>query len=140
MDKLTAGPEVEAARQLVAALDRYELKFRAMVDAGMDVGLYEEVSACLADIREAKTVIFSQVAPQSVDFVLAHTNLMTSLWNARLAQVRGEAVPFFDVQSETLRAEHDEAVEKLRLACQRIIGAKRVPDAPKPSPSPNAGA
>jgi hypothetical protein len=106
----------------------------------MDVALYEQVSACLADIREAKTVIFAQVAPQSVDFVLAHTSLMTSLWNARLAQVRGQAVPFLDVQSETLRAEHDEAVEQLRLACQKVIRGKRVPDAPKPSPSPNAGA
>lgn len=135
-----AGVEVDAARRLMAALETYEAKFKAMVDASMDVALYEEVSACLADIREAKTVIFSQVAPQSVDFVLAHTSLMTSLWNARLAQIRGQAVPFFDVQSETLRAEHDEAVEQLRQACQKVIRSRRVPDAPKPSSSPNAGA
>lgn len=138
MDK--AGVEMDAARRLMAALETYETKFKAMVDASMDVALYEEVSACLADIREAKTVIFSQVAPQSVDFVLAHTSLMTSLWNARLAQIRGQDVPFFDVQSETLRAEHDEAVEQLRQACQKVIRSRRVPDAPKPSSSPNAGA
>jgi len=140
MDKDVAGPEVEAARKLIAALDAYEVKFKAMVDAGMDVAIYEQVSACLGDIRDAKTVIFSHVAPQSVDFVLAHTSLMTSLWNARLAQTRGQSVPFFDVQSEALRAEHDEAVERLRLACQKVIRGRRVPDAPKPSPSPNAGA
>lgn len=140
MDMDKSALEVDAARRLVAALDTYQVKFKAMVDANMDVAIYEEVSACLGDIREAKTVIFSQVAPQSVDFVLAHTNLMTSLWNARLAGIRGQAVPFFDVQSETLRTEHDEAVEKLREACQKVIRGQRVPDAPKPSPSPNAGA
>lgn len=140
MDTDKTALEVDAARRLIAALDAYGARFQAMLDANMDVALYEQVSACLADIREAKTVIFAQVAPQSVDFVLAHTSLMTSLWNARLAQIRGQAVPFLDVQSETLRAEHDEAVEQLRLACQKVIRGKRVPDAPKPSPSPNAGA
>jgi hypothetical protein len=140
MDMDKSAVEVDAARRLMAALDTYQVKFKAMVDASMDVAIYEEVSACLGDIRAAKTVIFSQVAPQSVDFVLAHTSLMTSLWNARLAQIRGHDVPFLDLQSETLSAEHDEAVEQLRAACQKVIRGKRVPDAPKPSPSPNAGA
>jgi hypothetical protein len=137
MDKATA--DIEAARKLIAALDRYQASFGAMVRANMDVAIYEQVNACLTEIREAKGVIFSQVASQSVDFVIAHTGLMTSLWNAQLARIRGESAPFLDVHHGNLRAEHDEAVERLRLACQQVLKDRRIPPSPRPSPSPGPG-
>jgi len=135
MDKSTA--DTEAARKLIDALSRYQAAFNAMVEASMDISLYEEVSACLGEIRDAKTVIFAHVAAQSVDFVMAHTGLMTSLWNAQLARTRGEYVPFFDVQNDTLRADHDDAVDKLRAACEKVLSDRRIPPSPRPSPTPS---
>ena len=137
MDK--ASVEIAAADKLIDALDRYKTCFDAMVLANLDVALYEDVGACLADIREAKGVIFSQVASASVDFVMAHTSLMTSLWNAQLSRIRGDKVPYFDAHNETMRAEHDEAIEQLRAACERVRKGRRVPTAPRPSPPPDAG-
>jgi len=132
--------DIDAARRLIDALDMYRLLFDAMVEAGMDVARYEAVSACLADIRSAKEVIFAQVASESVDFVLAHTSLMTGLWNSRLAAQRGDAATLLDAHSSSLRLEHDEAIDRLRLACQRVLKGRRMPDAPRPSPSPENGA
>jgi hypothetical protein len=134
MDKTTA--QTDAARKLIDALDRYRSRFDAMVQAQMDLAIYEEVSACLAEIRDAKGVIFSQVASESVDFVMAHTNLMASLWNARLAKARDEAGTFFDGQSGSLHAEHDETIQQLRRACQKVLADRRMPPSPRPSPPP----
>jgi len=130
MDKSTV--ETDAARRLIAALDRYTERFDAMVRAHMDMALYQEVSACLVEIREAKAILFSQLASQSVDFVVAHTSLMTSLWNVQLARSRGDAAPFLETQAGALRTEHDEAVEK-------VLHSWRVPPAPRPSSSPGTG-
>ncbi|MBI2772239.1 MAG: hypothetical protein HYX47_21650 [Burkholderiales bacterium] len=126
--------EITAAQSLLAALDVYEAKFHSMVLDDMNPGTYEEVNRVLEQIRAAKLVIFRRVAGEAVEFLLAHSSLMTALWDFQLSRVRGTP-SVSEGGLPGLTADHDEAVERLREACERIVrasgaGTRKPPAAP----------
>ena len=126
--------EAAAAQRLIAALDLYEPKFHSMVRDDMNPGTYEEVNVVLEEIRAAKLVIFRRVAGEAAEFLLAHSSLMTALWDFQLSKVRG--TPSASASGlPALTADHDEAVDSLREACERIVrgspaGTRKPPAAP----------
>ena len=133
----TARAELEAARSLIASLGEYEVRFHAMVASRMDAEAYARLSPLLDDIRRAKLVIFNEIATEAVQFLLAHSTLMSALWATQLAQVRGEDAPAADGLAR-LNADHDEAIDNLRAACQRVA-ASRGGRVRKPPAAPSAG-
>lgn len=46
-----ADAELQAARDMIAALDLYEVKFQDMVSSRMEPSAYEDVSRRLSDLR-----------------------------------------------------------------------------------------
>ena len=133
----TARDELEAARSLIASLGDYEARFQSMVAAKMDAEAYAQLSPLLDDIRRAKLVIFNEVTTEAVQFLLAHSTLMSALWATQLAQVRGEEAPAADGLAR-LNADHEEAIDKLRIACQHIV-TTRSGRVRKPPAAPSAG-
>ena len=133
----TARAELEAARSLIAALGDYEVRFQAMVASKMDAEAYGRLSPLLDDIRRAKLEIFNEVTAEAVQFLLAHSTLMSALWAAQLAQVRGEEAPAAGGLAR-LNADHEEAIDNLRAACQRIV-TSRSARVRKPPAAPSAG-
>lgn len=133
----TARAELEAARSLIASLRDYETHFQAMVASKMDAEAYARLSPLLDDIRRAKLVIFNDVTTEAVQFLLAHSTLMSALWAIQLAQVRGEEAPAADGLAR-LNADHEEAIDNLRVACQRIV-TSRSGQVRKPPAAPSAG-
>jgi hypothetical protein len=133
----TARAELEAARSLIASLDEYEARFQAMVGLKMDAEAYARLGPVLDDIRRAKLVIFNEVTAEAVQFLLAHSTLMSALWATQLAQVRGELAPASDGLAR-LHADHEEAIDRLRIACQYVV-TSRSGRVRKPPAAPSAG-
>lgn len=132
-----ARAELEAARSLIASLSDYEALFQAMVASKMDAEAYARLSPVLDDIRRAKLVIFNDVTTEAVQFLLAHSTLMSALWATQLAQVRGEEAPAADGLAR-LHTDHEEAIDRLRIACQYIV-TSRSGRVRKPPAAPSAG-
>lgn len=133
----TARAELEAARSLIAALEDYEARFQAMVASKMDAGAYGQLSPVLDDIRRAKLLIFNEVTTEAVQFLLAHSTLMSALWATQLAQVRGGEAPAAEGLAR-LNADHEDAIDRLRIACQYIV-TSRSGRVRKPPAAPSAG-
>jgi hypothetical protein len=129
--------EVEAAKRLIAALDAYEVKFQAMVVGSMDAAAYEEVNVIIEEIRAAKLVIFRRIATEAVEFLLAHSSLMTALWDVQLARLR-RTISASARSVPALTADHDHAIDYLRGACEKIVelSGKAIR---KPPAAPSAG-
>jgi len=127
--------EAQAARRLIAGIDLYEQKFQAMVDANMQASLYEEVSQAMAVIRDAKLVLFWRISRESMEFLLAHSALMGTLWDIHLSRARG----MVSTAARALAAhtlDHEHAIEVLRAACERVLSqASRTSHKPPAAPS-----
>ena len=115
------APALDAiAFQLAAALEKYEQQVARMVDTWLDMDLYREVSDQIEEIR-----MFAAALPQLsvpwVELLIAHAELVHSLWRLRFQDVAADRERFGEV-----RAHHTACVESLRHRCLRLL-----------SPAPN---
>jgi hypothetical protein len=94
---------------------------------------YEEVSKCLESIRDAKAVLFYHVVQESVEFLLAHSALMSALWDQQLSEIRGR--PTAPANLGALHDSQEAAVERLRGACIRLIELRLSVSTPPGAPS-----
>jgi hypothetical protein len=101
--------------QLAAALEKYEQDVAAMIDSWLDVELYNRVSREIEEIRMYSTAI-PMLSLQWVELLIAHAELVHSLWRLRLQQVDRNSS-----HVETLRQRHAGCVATLRSRCLRLL-------------------
>lgn len=114
--------ELEAADRLLAALDTYTSRFDAMVAADMASGLYREVNDCLEQIRQAASMNSRELLFNTVQLVLAHSNLTTRLWQRQVGRQQSGSALVSEGEIELLRQDHRRAARRLRDRCRNLVG------------------
>lgn len=110
------APALDAiAFQLVAALEQYDEDVGRMVDTWLDMELYQRVSAQIEDIRHYSAAL-PQLGVHWVELLIAHAELVHSLWRLRFQEVDADRE-----QLETVRARHAACVASLRSRCSRVV-------------------
>lgn len=110
------APALDAiALQLAAALDRYEQQVAVMVDTWLDMDLYREVSQQIEEIRMYCAALPQLGAPW-VELLIAHAELVHSLWRVRFGDDAGDRGKFEDV-----RVRHSAAIHSLKGTCRRVL-------------------
>lgn len=102
------------ASQLASALEAYEEDVGGMVETWLDMERYQRVSAEIEEIRHFSAAV-PQLSVQWVELLIAHAELVHSLWRLRFQEV--------DTDRERLRevrARHAACVESLRVRCARL--------------------
>lgn len=115
----SGSPELDAiAFQLVAALEKYDEDAGRMVDTWLDMELYRSVSDQIEQIR-----LYSAALPRLsvpwVELLIAHAELVHSLWRLRFQHVEADRV-----RLEEVRARHSHCVAVLRSRCVRLLTAE----------------
>ena len=115
--------QTEAARQQLAALDRYERELENMMAAHASGGLFGEMIHSLEDVRQAALLNPRNLLFNTTQLVLAHSNLASKLWQRWLAaQADGpSSLSVSDAEIESLRQDHRRAVERLRDRCTGLL-------------------
>jgi hypothetical protein len=110
------APALDAiAFQLVAALEKYEQDVATMVDTWLDMELYNRVSRQIEEIRMYSAAMPS-LSVQWVELLIAHAELVHSLWRLRFQQVESDRS-----HVETLRCRHSSCIATLRDRCLRML-------------------
>lgn len=104
------------AFQMAAALESYQAEFDGMVQSWHDPGRYAAVNRRLEDIRMYRGAL-PQLSVDVVEVLIAHVELMHSLWDATVRPSR-EAME----RVEQLRGQLHRRVETMRAKCLRLCG------------------
>lgn len=104
--------------QLAAALDEYERDVGRMVETWLDMELYQQVSDEIEEIRRYCTAL-PQLSVPWVELLIAHAELVHSLWRLRFDQVEADRERMIHV-----RASHAECLDSLRSRCMRVIARR----------------
>ena len=116
--------QVNAARDLLIALESYECAFEAMVASGMDSDRCAEVDPCLEKIRQAASLNARDLLFCTIQLVLAHSSFTsTKLRQDELTALQPDRTPISQSEIEALRCSHDRAVKRLRHRCQSLLPA-----------------
>jgi hypothetical protein len=116
--------QVNAARDLLTALESYECAFKAMVASGTDSDRCAEVDHCLEKIRQAASLNSRDLLFCTIQLVLAHSSFTsTKLRQDELAALQPDRTPISQSEIEALRCSHDRAVQRLRHRCQSLLPA-----------------
>lgn len=103
------------AFQLAAALEQYEQHVAAMVRTWPDMDLYRDVSGQVEQIRTYCAVL-PQLGGPWVELLIAHAELVHSLWRLRFRDDAGDRGQF-----EHVRGRHAAAVRSLKDPCLRLL-------------------
>lgn len=114
-------PGSEAAGRLLLALDTYTSTFDAMAAADMASGLYCEVNDCLEQIRQAASMNSRELLFNTVQLVLAHSNLTTRLWQRQVEIQQSGSALVSEAEIESLRQDHKRAARRLRDRCRNLL-------------------
>lgn len=111
------APVLDAiAFQLAAALDRYEQDVESMVESWLDMELYGRVSEEVEEIRVFCAALMPQVSVHWVELLIAHAELVHSLWRLRFREDSADGERLREVRSR-----HDACVASLRARCIRLL-------------------
>lgn len=111
------APALDAiAFQLAAALDRYEQDVEAMVASWLDMELYGRVSEEVEEIRTFSAALMPQVSIHWVELLIAHAELVHSLWRLRFREDSADGERLREIRSR-----HDACVASLRVRCVRLL-------------------
>ncbi|NML45203.1 hypothetical protein HHL11_15725 [Ramlibacter sp. G-1-2-2] len=122
------APAIDAmAFQLAAALERYGQDAGRMADTWLDMELYRSVSDQVEQIRMYSSAL-PQLSVQWVELLIAHAELVHSLWRARFREGEGDAALLFEV-----RERHAACVEGLRQRCLRFLSREDRSPGPRQS-------
>ena len=106
-----APPLDAVAFQLATVLDAYDQHVRVMIDTWLDMDLYSEVSDEVEQIRTLSAA-FPQLGTAWVELLIAHAELIHSLWRLRFRDDDGDREKL-----EAVRERHANAVRSLREPC-----------------------
>lgn len=110
------APALDAiAFQLAAVLDRYDEDVGRMVDTWLDMELYGSVSEQVEQIRMF-SVTMSELSVFWVELLIAHAELVHSLWRLRL---RADAADLENLRQ--LRERHAYCVASLKSRVLRVL-------------------
>jgi hypothetical protein len=110
------APALDAiAMQLVVALDRYEHDVGRMVDTWLDMDLYRDVSAQIEQIRMYCAAL-PQLSVHWVELLIAHAELVHSLWRLRFLEDAGDRA-----RLAMVRERHSGSIAVLRSRCLRLL-------------------
>ena len=113
------APALDAiAFQLAAALEDYEQHVAVMVDTWLDMELYREVSDQIEQIRMFCAAL-PQFGPPWVELLIAHAELVHSLWRLRFRDDPSDRKKLGQV-----RTRHAAAVESLKGPCMRLLARR----------------
>jgi hypothetical protein len=101
--------------QLVAALDRYDQDVTRMVDTWLDMDLYGEVSDEVEQIRMYCAAL-PQLSVHWVELLIAHAELVHSLWRLRFLEDAGDRA-----RLAMVRERHSGSIAVLRSRCLRLL-------------------
>lgn len=106
------------AFQLAAALDEYDEDVGRMVDTWLDMELYHRVSAEIEEIRGFSAAL-PQLSVPWVELLIAHAELVHSLWRLRFQEVGAHRERLDEV-----REHHSACVASLRSRCLRLMARR----------------
>jgi len=129
---------LEASGRLLLALDVYTSAFEKMVSADMASGEYREVNDCLEQIRQAASMNSRELLFNTVQLVLAHSNLTTRLWQRQVSRQQPGSALVSEVEIQALRNDHKRAVRRLRDRCQNLVAKAVSPDSAHSKTPPRA--
>lgn len=116
----SSAPALDAiAFQLAARLEDYEGDVDRMVDTWLDMELYQEVSARIEEIR-AMTTAVPQLSVPWVELLVAHAELVHSLWRLRFQELDADRVLL-----QQVRSRHVDCVRTMRSRCLRLLAHRR---------------
>jgi hypothetical protein len=114
------APALDAiSLQLVATLERYERDSAVMVDTWLDMELYQRVSEQVEQIR-MYCALLPQLSVQWVELLIAHAELVHSLWRLRFQEVAADRT-----QLQELRERHARCATALKMRCLRQLASER---------------
>jgi hypothetical protein len=112
------APALDAiAFRLAAALEEYERDVARMVDTWLDMDLYRDVSEQVEEIRMF-TAALPQLSVPWVELLIAHAELVHSLWRLRFQDVETDRERFGEV-----REHHTACIHSLRSRCVRLLSS-----------------
>jgi hypothetical protein len=113
------APSIDAAAfQLAAALDQYERDVAHLLASWLDVDRYHAVTGHVDRIRSFASVL-PQVSVPWVELLIAHSELMHSLWRLRFAQDGTDrGMP------AGVLARHAATVSAMRMHCLRLLASE----------------
>jgi hypothetical protein len=101
------------AFQLAAAVEQYESHVDQLIDRWLDMDCYQTVSADIDEIQLYSSSL-PQIAVQAVALLIAHSELIFSLWRHRDSSAQpGEL--------EDCQRRHRACVADLRRSCLRFL-------------------
>lgn len=103
------------AFQLAAALEKYDEDVGTMVDTWLDMEVYRAVSDQVEDIRML-TAALPQLSVAWVELLIAHAELVHSLWRLRFREDEIDRGKLAEV-----RTRHNDALQALRNRCVRML-------------------
>ncbi|HEX7887969.1 MAG TPA: hypothetical protein VF522_01310 [Ramlibacter sp.] len=103
------------AFQLVASLEKYERDVATMVDTWLDMDLYCRVSEQVEEIRMYSAAL-PQLSVQWVELLIAHAELLHSLWRLRFREVEADRGRLAE-----LHERHGDCVVTLRARALRLL-------------------
>jgi hypothetical protein len=110
------APALDAiAFQLAALLEKYDQTVAAMIDTWLDMDLYREVSEQVEQVR-AYSAALPQLSVHWVELLIAHAELVHSLWRLRFQEGGAQREKLDEV-----RARHADCVASLRGRCIRLL-------------------
>lgn len=102
------------AIEVAASLRGYERDIRLLVVTWLDMGLYEEVSVQVDEIR-ACCALLPEAAVPWIGLLVSHADLVHCLWRSSQAQDRPA-----DAEIQLRLSEHLGCIESLACRCRRI--------------------
>lgn len=109
------------AFQLAAALEQYDRDAARMVDTWLDMELYQQVSGEIEQIRMLSAGL-PQLSVSWAELLIAHSELVHSLWRLRFQEVESDRVRLGEVRSR-----HSACVETVHSGCLRLLARGEAP-------------
>ena len=103
------------AFQLAAALEKYDHDAGTMVETWLDMDLYRQVSDEVEQIRMYSAAL-PQLSVQWVELLIAHAELVHSLWRLRFRELDADRDRLAEV-----RRRHGDCVRTLHARCLRVL-------------------
>ena len=109
-------PTPQAAREALAALERYQLHVRQLVGNSLDMGVYHTVSVDIEQVRRSCQGVPHLSGPW-VALLIAHAELMHALWRgSRPAEPPSQ-------ERQDLLARTGDACMRMQDICMQLLRA-----------------
>jgi len=116
----------EISFQLAATLDTYDHDVAKMVETWLDMELYRTVSDEIEEIRRYSAAL-PQLSVPWVELLIAHGELVHSLWRLRFQEVESDRERLAEV-----RDRHTACVRSLKMRCVHMLARAGLQDSPGP--------